>query len=230
MLLRTLPLLTGLLPILAIHASLVIAISAGTIPACFPYIDGCTSISATGRYEPASFVFKPAMIAESIIMVCFWLCSAAWLQALERSAYPPEQQRRVLAIAWTGCVGALFLIVYVTFLGTQGPVYAFMRRFGVYLYFALTILAQIEMVLRLRPLTRLPAYQSLRKVVDWQVVIVVIPFVLGILNLVLKAVLEDPDNIENVIEWIFALLMHVYFVLTWILWRRTGFRASVAVD
>ena len=63
MLIRLLPLVTGLLPILAIHISLLVAINAGVIPACFPYIEGCTSISATGRYEPASFIFKPAMMS-----------------------------------------------------------------------------------------------------------------------------------------------------------------------
>jgi hypothetical protein len=50
-----------------------------------------------------------------------------------------------------------------------------------------------------------------------------VPFVLGIANLVLKSTLADPDPVENVIEWIFALLMHVYFLLTYISWKETNF-------
>ncbi len=67
--LRFLPLVAGLLPIVAIHASLLLAINAGAIPACIPYLEGCASISATGRYEPAVFLFKPAMIANAVLMI-----------------------------------------------------------------------------------------------------------------------------------------------------------------
>ena len=63
MLVRILPLVTGFLPIIGIHVSLVVSMTLGPIEPCFPYIDGCASISATGRYEPASFIFKPAMMS-----------------------------------------------------------------------------------------------------------------------------------------------------------------------
>ena len=86
MLIRLLPLVTGLLPIIAIHVSLLVAISAGSIPTCVPYIEGCTSISAAGRYEPASFIFKPAMLSQWVIMVFYWLFNTAWLRALARDA------------------------------------------------------------------------------------------------------------------------------------------------
>lgn len=106
MLLRYPPLIAGLLPIVAIHLSLLIAIDAGAIQGCNPYFEGCTSISATGRYVPASYLFRPAMMA---------------------------------------------------------------------------------------------------------------------------VVLADSDPVENVIEWIFALLMHCYFVLTFFAWRNTGFHASYVI-
>ena len=51
----------------------------------------------------------------------------------------------------------------------------------------------------------------------------IIPFLMGALYLVLKATLADPDAAENIIEWIFALLMHVYFVLSFVAWKETGF-------
>lgn len=224
MLLRYLPLVTGLLPIVAIHVSLLMAVGSDTIPACFPYIDGCVSISATGRYVPASFVFKPAMIAESVLLVFYWLYSAAWLRLL-----PGNNRRFSNVIGWCGCIGALFLIVYVTFLGTQEPFYEFMRRFGVYVYFALTIIAQLAMALRLRSLATASELASIKTIVDWQLFLALVPFVLGILNLVLKATLTDPDAAENIIEWIFALLMQIYFVLTWLAWRRMDFEASVSI-
>jgi hypothetical protein len=227
MLLRFLPLVTGLLPIVTIHLSLLIAINADVIQACNPYIDGCTSISATGRYAPASFLFKPVMIAEAVIMIAFWLFSVPWLRSLYAAAEKPAGVGAVMA--GCGSLGALSLIVYITFLGTQAPFYEFMRRFGIYLYFACTVLAQIGLAVRLGTVARSLGNPALTNIARAQLALACVPFVLGILNLLLKAILVDADQEENVIEWVFALLMHVYFVLVYLAWRHTGFRASVAV-
>ena len=228
MLIRVLPLVTGLLPIIAIHVSLLVAINAGSIPACFPYTEGCTSISAAGRYEPASFIFKPAMLSQWVIMVFYWLFNTAWLRALARDADGDPNTGRWMAIC--GVSGAIALILYVTFLGTQAPFYEFMRRFGVYLYFALSVFAQIMLArhtIRLADSLSLPAVERIGRVQLW---LALIPFALGALNLILKATLEDPDGPENTIEWVFALLMHIYFLLTWYTWRETGFDGQFTVS
>jgi len=225
MLIRLLPLVTGLLPMIAIHVSLALAVHAGAIPACFPYIDGCASISATGRYEPASFVFKPAMMSEWAIMVFYWLFNAAWLRALAGDA--DRKIGRWMAIS--GVAGALALVLYVTFLGTQAPFYEFMRRFGIYLYFLFSVIAQIMLARHTIVLARKYALASIERVGRWQLWLALVPFALGALNLVLKATLEDPDPSENVIEWIFALLMHAFFLLTWFSWRDTGFDGRFVV-
>ena len=129
-----LPLITGLLPIVAIHASLLLAINAGAIPACIPYIDGCASISATGRYQPAVLLFKPAMTAEAVLMIFYWLLNSAWIKELSRSTGKPSGTVAPI-ISALGVSSAFALILYVTFLGTQAPFYEFMRRFGIYFYF-----------------------------------------------------------------------------------------------
>ncbi len=219
MLIRLLPLIAGLMPIIAIHLSLVVAISAGSIPSCNPYIEGCTSISAAGRYEPASFIFKPAMMSQWMLMVLYWLFNAAWLRALADDADGAVGRW----MATLGVAGALALIIYVTFLGTQAPFYEFMRRFGVYLYFLFTIVAQIMLARHTLVLARQRSLASVARIGRWQLWLALVPFALGALNLLLKATLENPDPPENVIEWIFALLMHVYFLLTWFSWRHTGF-------
>jgi len=222
-LVRALPLLTGLLPIIAIHVSLVVAIDARVIPACIPYLDGCASISATGRYEPASFVFKPAMTIESVILVCYWLCNIAWLRALSRRAGPGGPVGTGMAV--TGTVGAIALIVYVTFLGTQAPIYEFMRRIGIYFYFAGSDIALILLARHTILASRSPGLGALEPLGRTQMALALAPFALGVLNLVLKATLADPDQVENVIEWFVALLMHLGFLLTYLAWRNTGFRS-----
>ncbi len=228
MLLRLLPLITGFAPIFAIHVSYLIAIRYGVLPACIPYIEGCTSISATGRYPPSSFLFKSVMLPEAILMAAYWMFSVAWLRSLSRTAGRSDKVGTSIAVF--GIAGAVFLIVYVTFLGTQGPVYDFMRRFGVYLYFLFTVIAQLILVGKVMSVAsslRIPGVIAITKI---QLAVTLIPFALGILNLVLKAVLEDAVATERIIEWIFALLMHSYFLLSYFSWRATGFDASFSVE
>jgi hypothetical protein len=227
MLLRILPLITGLLPFAAIHLCYLIAIYADKLPACIPYIHGCVSISATGRYPPASFLFKAAMMPEAVILAIYWLGSVAWLQALHRSA--GETRAIGTVIGGFGVASAFFLILYVTFLGTQEPFYEVLRRYGVYLYFLFTVIAQIILA---RTVLRMPAgicSPFLIRILRIQLALSLIPLTLGILNIVLKSILEDSNPSENVIEWIFALMMQSYFVLSYFSWRDTQFSAGFSV-
>jgi len=224
---RFLPLLAGVAPIVAVNASYLIAVSAGRLPACFPYFDGCASISATGRYPPASFLFKAVMMPEAILLAIYWLFNVAWFRALERSA--GESGRGGTAVGVLGAGSALFLILYVTFLGTDEPFYKFMRRFGVYFYFLLAVLAQILLAMKVLKLPAGAYSSSVARIVKIQLMLSLLPFALGVLNLALKAVLEDSNPSENIIEWLFALMMQTYFILSYFIWRDTGFRASYSV-
>ena len=52
----------------------------------------------------------------------------------------PALRRTVVALA---PVGAAFLFPYVVFLGTDSPVYEFLRRIGIYVFFGATGIAQL---------------------------------------------------------------------------------------
>ena len=221
MLIRWLPLIAGIVPFVGIHVCYVIAVQYGVLPACIPYVDGCTSISATGRYPPASFLFRAIELPVATLLIVTWYFTVEWLRALR----PALSKRVAAAILVSGVAGALALIVYVTFLGTTEPIYEFMRRFGIYLYFLGTVLAQLFVALSLRnardtALGRLP---------DVLLLLCVSPFVLGLLNLAQKAVLAHAtaDALENSIEWFASTLMQAYFVVLYFAWRRTGFDVHV---
>jgi len=224
MLLRALPLLTGLIPLVAVFSSYWIAASAGNLPSCNPFLDGCTSVSATGRYPPATYLFKGAMLPQSIILSCYWLFNVAWLRALTITA--GQVPRNTFIIGAFGVTGSLFLILYVTFLGSQEPFYEFMRRYGVYLYFLLNVLAQIILASKVLPVARQLGMQRLARLTKLQLALAWFPFVLGALNLVLKAVLENSDAAENRIEWIFAMQMQLFFMVSYFSWKETRFSVS----
>jgi hypothetical protein len=208
---RALPLLVGIVPVIGVALAYWLGAQSGVLPSCMPLLDGCTSISATGRYFPGSLPFKAAMLPQATLLLMLWWIAVEWLHQVV-----PRPHRRYFILV-CGVVGAVALVVYVTFLGTGEPLYEFMRRFGIYFYFLGTALSQLQLTLAM---PRSP----LRKVMLW---FVGTPFLLGLLNLVQKALLEDSDNIENRIEWISALLMQGWFVLLYFAWRNFSFTLTV---
>jgi hypothetical protein len=224
MMLRALPLLTGLIPLVAVFSSYWIAANTANVPSCNPFFDGCTSVSATGRYPPASYLFKGAMLPQSIVLSCYWLFNVAWLRALTITA--GQVPRNTFIVGIFGVAGSLFLILYVTFLGSQEPFYEFMRRYGVYMYFLLNVLAQIVLASKVLPVARQLGMQRLVNLTKLQLVLAWFPFALGALNLTLKAVLENSDAAENRIEWIFAMQMQLFFIVSYFAWKETHFRTS----
>jgi len=225
MLIRWLPFFIALVPLVGVHIAYLIAVDYGYLQPCIPYLEGCTSISATGRYPPASFLFKAIQMAMAVALPVFWYFSVKWLRALD----PDWHGHAVWSIFVSGAVGAISLIVYVTFLGTQEPFYEFMRRFGIYFYFLGTVLAQLFLAVSLRGICKGLGDLALRRMAAAMLVLCLMPFVLGLLNLAQKAVLPDgtADSLENSIEWVASLMMQVYFVVVFFAWRRTRLTVSV---
>lgn len=206
--------LTGLLPVAGVVASAWIAMSQGLVPACNPLLEGCTSISATGRYFPASLAFRAAVLPTAALTVLFWLAAWRWLQVIGAPG-----RLAVHLIPVTGVLAAVFLVVYVTFLGTEGDVYRFMRRFGVIHYFSMTLLSQLLLT---RGLYHFPAAPSgpCRLMVG----LCAAMLALGLIAVLIDLAAWDTNPVENVMEWNGGLLMMAFFPATAWAWRRTGFR------
>ncbi len=50
---------------------------------------------------------------------------------------------------------------------------------------------------------------------------------LGLAVTFVKPWLKDPNVLENSVEWTFALLMQINFLLTYLAWRATGVSTSL---
>jgi len=225
MLLRFVPLLAAALPLLAMFGALGIGIAYETLPACFPPLDGCYSISATGRKPPGSFLFRALMLPHALLLAFLWYLTVLWLRALDVGL----RRSTATAIMIWGIIGALALVVYVTFLGTREPIYEFMRRTGIYFAFLGTALAQLLVALALVRISKAMQNQRLLKAARILLTLCAVAFGLGILNSVLRAVLIDTDVSENQIEWIASILMQIYFLVLFNTWRSTDMTALVRV-
>ena len=214
----------GIIPLLAITVAHWLGVDAGFLPGCIPYIEGCTSISATGRHPPGSFLFRAVELPFAAFLAILWYLVAGWLKALGET---PSLPRWILVC---GLTGALALVIYTTFLGTHEPLYEFMRRFGIYFYFAGTMLAQLFASLAFNRYSKLTPAPGLLRLARSMLALTLLPVILGILNLVLKNLLDDTNRVENRIEWIVALMMQAWFVLLYLAWRKTGFGIAVTAD
>jgi hypothetical protein len=163
---------------------------------------------------PGSLVFRAVLLPQAALLVVLWWISVGWLKTLS----PAASGRKAILIC--GVVGAVALVLYVIFLGTTHPFYEFMRRFGIYFYFLGTALSQIILAWSM-PKSGLRSMMLL---------VIGTPFVLGVINLLQKVVLTNPNNIENRIEWIAAVLMQVWFVLLYFAWRKSDIAVSVRTD
>ena len=128
---RILALLSAVVPFLAVQLSYLLSASTGYVDWCFPYIDSCTSISATGRKPPASYLFRATMLPSAVVMMAYWWLNHAWMASLqrERGQLRPWSNRWMLILGIVACVG---LIMYVTVLGERGEAWRTQRRVGVW--------------------------------------------------------------------------------------------------
>jgi hypothetical protein len=205
--------LAALLPVLVIHGLYLYSAHAGHVPWCLPYLDGCTSISAATRQGHAVYGFRAVMLPYAVVLAAYWWVAALWCRAL----LPQARIRR-------GCVLGLGL-VGAAFLGEQGPVYQLLRRYGINLYFAFTVLAQMLMISLLARQPQIPA--ALRRLF---LLLFALLILLGLASLPLQYLVEDRRALLNAIEWSYALLMVCLYPLTGLAWRATGLRLQIRLQ
>lgn len=205
-------------PVLAVHICYLLSVSAGNVPLCNPYWDGCASISASGRQPPAVFLFKAVMLPQALALATYWYLTAAWLRF---RGVPQTTRAPILVI---GIVGALFLALYVTYLGHSGDFYRLMRRYGITIFFAFTVLAAL---LNTRVLwQRRHVWPEQRSLIKAQLILCALLLGLGLASIPARNWLGK-DRAENALEWVFALLMQGLFLLSALLWRRSGFTLQI---
>lgn len=208
----------ALLPFLAVHGAYLLAADAGQVAWCIPYLDSCTSISATGRRAPASFVFKGVMLPAAMLIAVFWWIQARWLRA------SGDSSARVTWMQYLGWIASLGLVLYVIVLGEVGDWWRTQRRIGTILFFSFTYLAQLLFADALRRQaggTDSAAGRTARRILG----VCGLMLAIGIGSVVSEASNEAfHDRIEDAIEWVLALLLEVNFLLCALLWRNLPWR------
>jgi hypothetical protein len=213
--------IAGALPFLATLIAYALSVRLALIEPCNPFLDGCTSISRAARHALPNHLFRALLLPAAVLQGLSWLLCTAWLREL--GAAPT---RKLRALPWLGLAAALFLVLYGTFLGTEGTAYRWMRRYGVVVYFGATCIAMLiasgaahAVATHARGVGRtLPA------------LCIALPL-LGLVNSLapwfgLHA--DTIDALQNSTEWWAGLVFTLFFcALAW-MWRADGFEISTA--
>lgn len=193
-------LLAGLLPIVVVNLAFWLNVQHG-LAGCFPYVEGCWSVSRGVRDGPGLWFFKAAALPTAVFMALTW----RWL--------PGE-----LSGPWTrrlGTIGALCLLVYAFALGTDGEFYKWMRRYGVVFYFGLTGIAQLMVANRLWRLGRPMARFRPRASTVVYLTLAAFTWGVGLVSAFKRQLFDDPsviDRVQNAMEWNFALGLALLFL------------------
>lgn len=209
--LRRVAVVVWLLSWFGLYVSYILSVQQDHIPGCIPHLSGCTSVSSSGRHGAGFFLFKATMLPAAAFLMVYWVLCSHWLRCCGETS---------LWWRWTvvsvGLVGAAFLVLYTTFLGSEGDIYRTLRRYGTVMFFGMTYLGQLLLAYRAQaalgdtPLVRAKVWLCLGVLIE------------GLVLVVLTNLIEDDDWLENLTEWHVSSAISFYPFLTWLMWRNTG--------
>lgn len=218
-----LALLAGLLPLLGTLIAYPLSVHLGLVEACNPFIDGCTSISRAARHGLPNQIFRALLLPAAALQALLWLLCSVWLS--DDAAHASRRLRSLHLLPWIGFIAAGFLVLYGSFLGTEGDAYRWLRRYGIVGYFGGTCLA---MLLATRAL--LQSRWRRHALVRLLLVLCLALPLLGLVNSLVPlvygaAALRDP--LQNATEWWAGLAFTLYFFGLAKLWHAADFGLRV---
>ena len=208
---RYLSLIVFILPILTVLISYIVSINLNLVSFCIPNIDGCTSISRVGRYEPVKYFFKPFMYIFGLFLLFYWRENF-----LKIKPFGGNNKISVLAYMF-GIISVVFLFLYIFFLGENNN-YRFFRKIGIYVYIFFTILAQLLLSIQYFKLRNKEFFNKTFIKINLILIILLTSFGIMILPILLGKIENFPE-IKNIISWNYFFLIQIYYLITFFCWK-----------
>ena len=214
--LRSLPFFEALLPLLTINICYLVAASLDHVPVCIPYLEGCTSVSSTGRQFPESVIFKFGMIASAVVLMLLWLATARFLRVCGESLL------RVNALRVFAMLATVSLVIYAITLGMNNDDYAGIRRLGTRGFAICSTLAMIAFAILYYPRRT----NETRNLFVWLVITSASLPVIGLISEIAKLLDMPSRSINYIAAWnAFVAASIFYFVLAR-LWQHHNISAG----
>jgi hypothetical protein len=219
-----LPLLAGLLP--AIAALLALALfTQESGSSCNPFIDDCVSISRMARHGLANQLFRALVLPAAVLQLLTWLAAARAFAAAGLGRYD------ALVLALLGFCASVSLVMYGSFLGSDGEVYRWLRRWGTLIYYGGTYFAMVMFARSSRGLHAAQRLDLPRS--HGRAMLALLAFIAGICLFhafapLVSAALED--RVENLTEWWGSVALTLIFFIVSSLWRRWRMVATISLQ
>lgn len=219
-----LPLAAGLLPALGAIVAVCLSMRLELVEACNPLVTGCVSVSRAARHDLPNYVFRALVLPGAVLQCLTWVLCRDWLLSLGAT-----RRLRVQLLPWLGGLAAIFLVLYGTFLGTEGRAYRWLRIYGTIGYFGLTYLCLLisagEIGARAQATAALRSWRADRVLLSVCVLLLLLGFINAFVAPQFAAGLKN--RIENAAEWWLGVGFTLCFLALALLWRRTRFTGLV---
>jgi hypothetical protein len=156
------------------------------------------------------------MLPAATLQALVWVAVARWLIQCGAAG------RGVAWIAPLGVVAGIALVVYGSFLGTEGPIYRWLRQYGTVVYFGFTCLNLLLTGNAVQALVRVRRLFMPRWLEHAMVALASTLVLLGLGNALVAAAFGEPlkGRVENVTEWWGALIFVLGFCAIAAMWWR----------
>lgn len=216
---RGFPFWAALIPLLTINVCYLVGVALEHLPACIPYISGCTSVSSTGRIAPESLISKAGLLSSAVVLAFLWHRCATFLQL------GGQRPSRLILLRVFGYLAVLFLALYSVTLGLKEDEYRLLRRIGIDGFALSSLLAQILFIGLYRPM-RIDATQKLTR---WLVAICIALPLLGVAAEVAKWAGVPRRAANNTVAWNAFVVISAYYVVVGRIWWHHGFASEFRI-
>ena len=217
MLLQRISLGLFIIPSVTIFLCLGMAIYLNILEICNPFISGCYSVSRVGRSYPAVLIFKPMIVITIMLMIVYFFEHyRIFKKFLITKIY-------LNLILLSGLISSFALFIYIIFLGIEGSeIWRFMRRGGIFIYIISLIISQFLIVLSYLKIKNDYKVIISSKIININFYFIFLLIIFGIILILLIDIfsLTTPWYIKNIIQWNYFLLMNLFFLNTYFVWKK----------
>lgn len=217
MLLQRISLGLFIIPSVTIFLCLGMATYLNILEICNPFISGCYSVSRVGRSYPAILIFKPMMVITIVLMIVYFFEHyRIFKKFLINKIY-------LNLILLSGLISSFALFIYIIFLGIEGSeIWRFMRRGGIFIYIISLIISQFLIVLSYLKIKNDYKVIISSKIININFYFIFLLIICGIILILLIDIfsLTTPWYIKNIIQWNYFLLMNLFFLNTYFVWKK----------
>ena len=196
-----------ILTVLTVIFSYFFSLKLNLVPSCIPFLDGCTSISRSGRYYPVNIFFKFFLFLSGFLIIFYWYYNYIF--------FKPKNKLIKLNFIF-GILSIVFLFLYLIFLGDNSYYYKFFRKIGIFIYLLFSVISGL--ILSIIYYKQKKKFNS--KLVNIKLYLNYLLTSCGIILFpFMVAKIENVSEIRNIISWNYFFLIQINFLLSHFIWK-----------